>query len=393
MPTATMRDNARVVWTAIGAAGAIAIVAIAAIITLKLLWKRVRFSVVSVGGRVPRSAPARLRVLSLNVFALPWGFSSDGSGDRKDERLAALCRGHLAKYDVVGLQELFGGPSGRRDAVVAFAKGAGLRYHAGPFPPRLLSRRLIDGGCVLLSRYPIAHVHFHEYRHHMFPDSVACKGVLSAEVVLGPGTVLPVFVTHLQASYSMRDRATADVRRGQLGELADVVRRRAPGDCPALVMGDFNTDAADAPAYKAVRQALPAFEDVVLSRQGRHLPTCCVRFDTATGREVGPCQPVTEEAERHEFLRAEEHASAEEREVPQTIDYIFARPGGGRAGDLRIRTDVAEVEPFSDSGPGFVRISDHSGLRVEFSIDVVRAQEQETREVDTTVPESHESSS
>ena len=245
-------------WLSVGASLLALLTALAAAAAvLKLHWKSLTFAVKSIGGSVPHEPPGALRLLTLNVFTLPWPFSSDGNGDSKTQRLHAFCERHLSRYDVIGLQELFGGPSGRRDAVLAYAKSVGLRYHAGPFPPRLLSRRLIDGGCVLLSRYPLARVHFHEFRHHLFPDSVASKGVLSAEVLLGSNALLHVFVTHLQAGYTIRDVPAERIRRRQLLELRDCVQERARSSDPAVVMGDFNTDASDAEAYGALRRALP----------------------------------------------------------------------------------------------------------------------------------------
>ena len=87
---------------------AMATVVLAVVAALKL-----PLGAAELGGVLPRHPPQRLRLLSLNVFTLPWGFSSDGDGDCKNERLDALCRRHLADFDVVGLQELFGGPSRR----------------------------------------------------------------------------------------------------------------------------------------------------------------------------------------------------------------------------------------------------------------------------------------
>ena len=345
---------------------ALATVLVAAVIAFKLYWQRIRFALKSTGGAVPARPPSSLRVLSLNVFTLPWGFSSDGDGDCKNERLSALCQRHLGKFDVVGLQELFGGPSGRRDAVLALAKRAGLKYHAGPFPPRLLSGRLIDGGCVLLSRYPLESVDFHEYRHRLFPDSVSCKGVLCASLRLGPEASLPVFVTHLQASYSLDDAPSAEVRRRQLEELRVVVEERAGKEGGAVVMGDFNTDAADAAGYAAVQRALPAFEDAVLAKKGSHVPTCCVRFNAETGREVGPCEPVTAQGRHAAFLSAASDEAVNFRDVAQTIDYIFVRSGGEDG--LALRIDEAEVEPFREKGPGFESISDHAGVRATLSL-------------------------
>lgn len=347
---------------------ALATVLVAAVIALKLYWQRIRFALKSTGGAVPARPPSSLRVLSLNVFTLPWGFSSDGDGDCKNERLSALCQRHLGKFDVVGLQELFGGPSGRRDAVLALAKRAGLKYHAGPFPPRLLSGRLIDGGCVLLSRYPLADVDFHEYRHRLFPDSVSCKGVLCASLRLGPGVSLPVFVTHLQASYSLHDAPSAEVRRRQLEELRAVVEERTTENGAAIVMGDFNTDAADAAGYAAVQATLPGFEDAVLAKKGTHMPTCCVRFNAETGREVGPCEPVTAQGRRAAFLSAASDDSVKFRDVAQTIDYIFVRSGSSTNPSFSISIDEAEVEPFRERGPGFESISDHAGVRATLSL-------------------------
>ena len=220
----------------------------------------------STGGRT-------VRLLSYNFLIRPPPITYNGN-DYKDERIAALVGEHLAHYDIVCLQEVFGLLSTRRQRLIAAAaRVAGLVHSVhspGAFPA------VTDGGCVVLSRYPIVAHASVKYACGMNADRLASKGALYARVEVRPGTCMHVFTTHLQADYKKnvgRQRGgnapNERMRRAQLRTLAAFVRAQvdpwlaAHGDWPIVLLGDLNinsrrapTDAADSAEYRAALAVL-----------------------------------------------------------------------------------------------------------------------------------------
>ncbi|ETM51614.1 hypothetical protein L914_04590 [Phytophthora nicotianae] len=187
----------------------------------------------------------RLAVLSMNIFCRPEGIHSGQwfkTGDYKDLRVALLLR-KMAKFDVVILQEMFeAGPRQRRFVREAYAMG--FRYHCGSVWPRLLDSRLIDGGLLILSRYPIVERDQLAYSQGSGSDGICAKGVLYARIQLSPdlSDSLHVFTTHTQAGDNYKDYS---IRLAQLQEMHRFIARTIRDDpgVPVLITGDFNLDA------------------------------------------------------------------------------------------------------------------------------------------------------
>ncbi|KAF4041589.1 Endonuclease/Exonuclease/phosphatase family [Phytophthora infestans] len=187
----------------------------------------------------------RLAVLSLNIFCRPEGIHSGQwfkTGDYKDLRVALLLR-KMTKFDVVILQEMFeAGPRQKRFVREAYAMG--FRYHCGSVWPRLLDSRLIDGGLLILSRYPIVERDQLAYSQGAGSDGICAKGVLYARIQLSPdlSDSLHVFTTHTQAGDNYKDYS---IRLAQIQEMHRFVARTIRDDpgVPVLITGDFNLDA------------------------------------------------------------------------------------------------------------------------------------------------------
>ena len=169
-----------------------------------------------------------VRFLSYNIFLRIRGVSNpDSNDDWKDARLDAFVRDVLPNFDVVCLQEAHAKPSlataGRCARLIEGGRACGLvHHHRGPDPSVWGSRTFLDGGNLILSRYPFVETHAMVYANGCHADALAAKGALHALVAVDAarGAYLHVVSTHLQATYTFRPSALCgEVQRRQLVEL------------------------------------------------------------------------------------------------------------------------------------------------------------------------------
>ena len=163
------------------------------------------------------------------------------------ERAEAIAA-RLACFDVIALQETINDQRRREilDRLETRGRGCGKRSRlpsGGMFA--FVHGPEVDGGSwlplvgnelALASRLPIVAAGSHVYEHAAEEDALAAKGVLHARLSGGPGEVIDVFVTHLQAG----DEHGA-VRRRQIEALARFIGEASAGAAdPILVLGDLN---------------------------------------------------------------------------------------------------------------------------------------------------------
>ncbi|TDH71841.1 hypothetical protein CCR75_005246 [Bremia lactucae] len=187
----------------------------------------------------------RLAVLSLNIFCRPEGIHSGQwfhAGDNKDLRVALLLR-KMANFDVVILQEMFEAGL-RHSRFIREARAIGFHYHCGSIWPRFFDTRLIDGGLLILSRYPIVKRDQFVFSQGSGSDGICAKGVLYARIQLSPAVsdFFHVFTTHTQAG---DNRNEYTIRLTQLEEMHRFIATTIQSDpqVPILITGDFNLDA------------------------------------------------------------------------------------------------------------------------------------------------------
>jgi endonuclease/exonuclease/phosphatase family metal-dependent hydrolase len=172
-----------------------------------------------------------LRILTLNVWGLPWPV-----GWKVPERVAAIGDAFpgLAP-DVAAFQEAW-----TADACIALAEAgrrAGL-VHAFPEP-----RGPGRGGLLLLSRYPLRDARFVPYALNGFPERIdhadywGGKGFIACEIATADGAIA-VAATHLHARYAARELDPyLGHRMAQVVQLSAALRSRS---LPLLAVGDFN---------------------------------------------------------------------------------------------------------------------------------------------------------
>ena len=85
------------------------------------------------------------------------------------------------------------------------AKKAGLTYHVESPSPWFFEKEFIDGGLLIVSRFPIIDSHFHAFTTPSYlTDCIVKKGLLYAKIDISEagGSFLHLFNTHTQATES-----------------------------------------------------------------------------------------------------------------------------------------------------------------------------------------------
>ena len=126
----------------------------------------------------------------------------NNSDDFKSERLAHLFT-IWHDYDVICLQEMFSFASSRIDTLLQKAKSAGFLYSIHSRKTSLLRGQIIDGGLVILSRFPIRSSKEYVLDKGSGIDGICAKGFLWARIQLSlqPLFCFDIVTLHLQASY------------------------------------------------------------------------------------------------------------------------------------------------------------------------------------------------
>ena len=253
-----------------------------------------------------------LRLLTFNFLIRPPPITYNGN-DFKDERMDIMVRDHLRYYDIVCMQEIFGSLSSRRKHFIQSAgQRAGLTYSY--HSPSTGIRSVVDGGCLILSRFPIVERDCVSFLPGINADWLARKGALYARIQLRPGLCIHVFTTHLQADYETNTHnpkgnlPNQQVRRDQMKTLAEFIRQKTfhhlqeNPSWPVVLMGDLNinsrlgpTDGNDGPEYlEAMRIIADSGFDVhdllKESHNGQHPVTICDSIQTPGGALV-PTEP------------------------------------------------------------------------------------------------------
>lgn len=309
------------------------------------------------------AAATDVRVLCYNVFMRPPFIMDSRDGDSKNERLAHLIP-LLDNYDIVCLQEMFGSFTWRQDRFLRTVRTMGFEHTAcapaGSIASRVCNGHLLDGGLVLLSRYPLKDVDFLAFTAAAHSDRLACKGAIAARVHI-PGSAHPLelLVTHLQAFYHISDPPATKAKAQQIEEISAFMRERVEGTRgPVLLAGDWNVNSCqeyDTTEYDFMLSRLHKgigvpFEDLVGVASGPKGPpwTICVSYN-AEGREVGT---LLEDCQLSTHL---------EHQRINTDHLLFH--SGGVAEVKHARVEDMEAPP----GQPYKRLSDHKAVACTLS--------------------------
>ena len=327
-----------------------------------------------------------VRLLTYNVFMRPY-FIKTNKSDYKSERLKQIGRSVLPHYDIVCFEEMFDTLTHRRHSMLKMAQKAGFGYFVQSDPPSFGRSSLIDGGLLILSRYPIVESAFLSFRQGVTSDSLPDKGVLFARVQVSPQHVLNIFHTHLQASYVVEEVEQSlpnyyvrirqfALMRAFIAEKLELFGRN--GEL-SLLVGDFNIDAnfKQYPsahlerllgkeryfeqnrlaneydlfmnAYNA-KQLSFSTTDLFLHARGTHPITYADAVPAADGHGELPAETML--------------TGKEDYATKQCLDYIFlVEPRNARMRPtLFVNSQSLRVEKFNENVPNVSQLSDHYGL-------------------------------
>jgi endonuclease/exonuclease/phosphatase family metal-dependent hydrolase len=268
----------------------------------------------------------RLRLVTLNVWALPWPVGHDVAlrMEAIGKRLPRL------EADVIALQEVW--TRGARNALATAGRRAGL--------PHVWHNEAATGGSglLVLSRLPVQRTGFEAYHLGGRPERIwegdyqGGKGFALLEIET-PGGPVTLVDTHLHAQY------TDDAQDGsfpyRVGQVVQLATRLAPIRQPILAVGDFNLR-EDRPEYR-ILTGLSRLSDAAVALDHRQ---DTVRPETASrGRGTLP---------------------------GARIDYVFTRNGAQRrAVPHSIEQTFDDAIILRDEEHGF---SDHIGLLAEIDL-------------------------
>ncbi|OBZ87270.1 hypothetical protein A0J61_04688 [Choanephora cucurbitarum] len=198
------------------------------------------------------------RFLTLNIFMRPPLIKNNWS-DYKDDRLAYIEKYILPEYDVICFQESFAFASRRKDRLITTARQLGFNHHVES--PRKYPWNIgVDGGLLILSRFPIRQADVIEYPRGQHSDWLSIKGALHAHIELNPTKKVHLYTTHTQASYDLNNVVNEDdtaIRLSQFAILHQFIydtSRLNDNQDPIMVVGDLNVDAAIHPVDRPITQ-------------------------------------------------------------------------------------------------------------------------------------------
>jgi endonuclease/exonuclease/phosphatase family metal-dependent hydrolase len=187
-----------------------------------------------------------IRLMTINMLLRPPFINYNGD-DYKNERLELLVRHVLPHYDIVALQEVFWFWNFRLGTLLKEAQAQGFHWYTNNAAPPLSSRKFIDGGLLILSRYPITETRKRIYTNGVQIDGWAAKQALYAKVHISPTTHIHVITTHTQADYATNstNAKNATTRMSQIREIGELIHDvwcEDPQKSEVIVMGDLNVD-------------------------------------------------------------------------------------------------------------------------------------------------------
>ena len=185
----------------------------------------------------------KFKILTYNCYLRSCGVISSCIFDYKNERLDEIIN-VIGEYDIVCLQEVFASLSFRTEHLINAAREFGFDYCVVPEQFELYSRKLIDSGLVILSKYPILDYKCISFEHGgVYSDQLADKGFQHAKILIN-GRIIHVINTHVQSDYAIYDNLASNVKIAQYKQIHNYIELVQTDNIDDVYLcGDLNCNA------------------------------------------------------------------------------------------------------------------------------------------------------
>jgi endonuclease/exonuclease/phosphatase family metal-dependent hydrolase len=201
--------------------------------------------------RLLRRDKNEIKILTYNIFMRP-PLVKNNENDWKDERLSDFLN-QITNYDIICLQEMFGSFNSRKQMFIRAASLAGFFFYVDTNSPSFISKYMVDGGLLIISRFPIVETSYLQFRYGVVADSLAEKGIIYTKIKI-KNSSLHLFTTHLQASYFDSTEAnfliSFETRMAQIKQINHMMieilkTHYNKKKDKILLVGDLNVDALE----------------------------------------------------------------------------------------------------------------------------------------------------
>jgi endonuclease/exonuclease/phosphatase family metal-dependent hydrolase len=300
-----------------------------------------------------RSRQSSLRLFQYNVYWRPW-WSHIGHPEFVRDRMLDTAE-IIKSYDIVCIEEAWQSGSSVVADFVRICRKTGFQgVLTGPRPP-FLSNRILGSGLLLLSKFPIVAHDWIEFDSGSRRDRLMGKGAIYGRIEVPACEHIHVIVTHLQASY-MDDKdhgIDEEVRKRQLNQVAEFIRKNVSDCAPVFLCGDLNIDGRVDEEYRILKGLkIEGFEmhDTLFESLGVH--------------------PVTDGALENGKLVDTVLTIPDDFGIEMSLDYVFyLKRTAELGGESVVRSVTSEVAECKVARP-YPQLSDHFG--VSTTIDLVR---------------------
>jgi endonuclease/exonuclease/phosphatase family metal-dependent hydrolase len=126
-----------------------------------------------------------IRILTYNTFLRPYVIKTN-EDDYKQERLEDMISA-FKDFDILCLQECFDTFSHRQFELLTKLSEHGFKYVNTSTNPGLCEPKLIDGGIVVVSKFPIVESKFYDFGTMGQSDGLSKKGLLYCRICIDSG--------------------------------------------------------------------------------------------------------------------------------------------------------------------------------------------------------------
>ena len=344
-----------------------------------------------------------IKILTYNFFLRPPPIKTN-KDDYKEERLKDFFL-LLNNYSIICFQEIFGAIHNRKHKMIKKAIENGFYYILKSKTPSFFSKYLIDGGLLLLSKYPIIESKFINYDYGILSDSLCMKGAIFAKIKISDFYVC-LFTTHLQASYCDSGnyywKLSIKVRTEQSEKLINFIYNiifnipiQQIKKCKFILVGDLNIDAHN---YDTIRKKYNLSKGIIseydclkkkLNKLGKAIDLFEKKFNghpyTFGVNDDGFDKVLTGKAEFNckqtldymweiipdlslPIYKKDNDLSSKLEFIPIDDSNINNIYNNENSYQLQILYDSPKVEKFLIKNKPYQQLSDHFGLSVQLTI-------------------------